>query len=123
VTGSFYSINFGPPRAVIDYLARVSGSTGRLGAEPERYYELAAADANAEPSPPQHPAIAALGTQVSVPLLPAAPAGSDDDEAHGMVRIMCEEIANAKRPARALIDKGGRTVRWAWRKIRRRSLW
>jgi hypothetical protein len=83
-------------RAVIDYLARVSGSTGRLGAEPERYYELAAADANAEPSPPQHPAIAALGTQVSVPLLPAAPAGSDDDEAHGMVRIMCEDIANVR---------------------------
>lgn len=82
-------------RAVIDYLARVSGSTGRLGGEPERYYELAAADANAEPSP-LDPAIGALGTQVSVPLLPAAPAGSDDDEAHGMVRIMCEDIANVR---------------------------
>ncbi|MGH3972441.1 MAG: hypothetical protein ACRDS9_03830, partial [Pseudonocardiaceae bacterium] len=82
-------------RAVIDYLARVSGSTGRLGAEPERYYELAAADANAEPSP-LDPAIGALGTQVSVPLLPAEPAGSDDDEAHGMVRIMCEDIANVR---------------------------
>lgn len=82
-------------RAVIDYLARVSGLIGRLGAEPERYYELAAADARAEPSPTDQ-AIAALGTQVSVPLLPAAPAGSDDDEAHRMVRIICEDIANVR---------------------------
>jgi hypothetical protein len=73
----------------------VSGSTERLGGEPERYYELAAADARAEPNPPDPP-IGALGTHVSVPLLPAAPAGSDDDEAHGMVRIMCEDIANVR---------------------------
>jgi hypothetical protein len=81
-------------RAVIDYLARVAGTEARLGSEPERYYELAAADARAEPGPVD-PAIEGRGTTVSAPLLPAAPAGSDDDEAHGMVRIMCEDIANS----------------------------
>lgn len=81
--------------AVIDYLVRVAGLTKRLGGEPERYYELAAADARAEPAPPD-PAIGALGTHVSTPLLPAAPAGNDDDEAHGMVRIMCEDIATVR---------------------------
>jgi hypothetical protein len=30
-----------------------------------------------------------------VPLLPATPAGSDDDEAHTMVRIMLEDVANS----------------------------
>lgn len=51
-------------RAVIDYLARVADSAGRLGAEPERYYELAAADAASAPSPPD-PAIATLGADGS----------------------------------------------------------
>lgn len=95
MTGEFLFHQLRSSRAVIGYLARVSGSTGRLGREPKRYYELAAADANAEPSP-LDPAIGALGTQVSVPLLPAAPAGSDDDGAHGMVRIMWEDIANVR---------------------------
>lgn len=81
-------------RAVIDYLVRVSGTEVRLGHEPERYYELAATDARAEPGPID-PAIDGRGTVVSAPLLPVAPAGSDDDEAHGMVRIMCEDIANS----------------------------
>ena len=31
----------------------------------------------------------------SVPILPTAPAGHDDDEAHGIVRIMCEDIATS----------------------------
>lgn len=79
-------------RAVIDYLNRVNGAAPRLGGEPERYYELAAADAAAEPGDID-PAAFGGGTLRSVPLLPAAPAGSDDDEAHGMVRIMCEDIA------------------------------
>lgn len=34
------------------------------------------------------------GQPHSVPLLPAAPAGSDDDEAHTMVRIMLEDVAS-----------------------------
>jgi hypothetical protein len=82
-------------RAVIDYLARVAGTEARLGHEPERYYELAAADARAETGP-MDPTISLRGTRVSLPLLPVAPAGTDDDEAHGMVRIMCEDIANSE---------------------------
>jgi hypothetical protein len=79
-------------RAVIDYLNRTSTSSTRLGGEPERYYELAAADAIAPPGEID-PSLKRLGTLRSVPLLPTAPAGSDDDEAHRMVRIMCEDIA------------------------------
>jgi hypothetical protein len=82
-------------RAVIDYLVRVAGTEARLGHEPERDYELAAADARAEAGPVD-PTISLRGTRVSAPLLPAAPAGSDDDEAHGMVRVMCEDIANSE---------------------------
>lgn len=81
-------------RAVVDYLHRVRSSTELLGDEPKRYYELAAADAAATPILID-PVLERLGEPRSVPLLPAAPAGSDNDEAHGMVRIMCEDIANA----------------------------
>jgi hypothetical protein len=78
-------------RAVIDYLHRVGSSTEVLGSEPQRYYELAAADAAASPGSPDS-ALKGFGEIRSLPLLPTAPAGSDDDEAHGMVRIMCEDI-------------------------------
>ncbi|MET9225681.1 hypothetical protein [Lentzea sp. NPDC003310] len=78
--------------AVIAYLTRVAGTSGTLGEEPERYYELAAADAATEPAPID-PRI--RGIQVSVPLLPAAPAGTDDPEGHDMLRMMCEDIANS----------------------------
>jgi hypothetical protein len=80
-------------RAVADYLHRVGSSAELLGAEPQRYYELAAADAAAvgQETAPQREW--GTGQRRSIPLLPAAPAGSDDDEAHGMVRIMCEDIA------------------------------
>jgi hypothetical protein len=82
-------------RAVVDYLHRVGGPTETLGTEPQRYYELAAAD-HAVVDAPLDPAWAAWsGHRASVPLLPAAPAGSDDDEAHAMVRIMCEDIASS----------------------------
>ena len=78
-------------RAVVDYLHRIDGSS-RLGAEPERYFELARADEVAEPTPI---AVRGPGEHRSVPRLPVAPAGSDDDQAHGMVRIMCEDIATS----------------------------
>lgn len=81
-------------RAVIAYLTRVAGTPGTLGEEPERYYELAAADAAAEPFPID-PDSQGLGVQISVPLLPAAPAGSDDPEGHAMLRMICEDIANS----------------------------
>ncbi|WP_232543842.1 hypothetical protein [Streptomyces buecherae] len=76
--------------AVVGYLHRVAASAPVLGGEPERYYELAAADAEAVPGAldPSWPRRG--GQPHSVPLLPAAPAGSDDDEARTMVRIMLE---------------------------------
>lgn len=79
--------------AVVSYLARVGEPTEALGSEAERYYELAAADRAATPGE-IHPALLGAGEPRSVPLLPTAPAGSDDDEAHGMVRMMLEDIAN-----------------------------
>ncbi|MFJ6501556.1 hypothetical protein OG280_00375 [Streptomyces virginiae] len=81
--------------AVVTYLHRLGGSAPVLGGEPERYYELAAADAAAAQGPVD-PAWERRGGQpYSVPLLPAAPAGSDDDEAHTMVRIMLEDVATS----------------------------
>ncbi|SOE19077.1 hypothetical protein SAMN05442782_0020 [Streptomyces sp. OK228] len=81
--------------AVVSYLHRVGASAPVLGGEPERYYELAAADAEAAPGEVD-PSWAKRGGQpCSVPLLPAAPAGSDDDEAHTMVRIMLEDVATS----------------------------
>ncbi|MFG2425986.1 hypothetical protein ACGFWD_44360 [Streptomyces sp. NPDC048448] len=80
--------------AVVGYLHRVAASAPVLGGEPERYYELAAADAEAVPRA-LAPSWARRGGQpLSVPLLPAAPAGSDDDEAHTMVRIILEDVAS-----------------------------
>ncbi|WP_410666043.1 hypothetical protein [Amycolatopsis sp. lyj-84] len=81
-------------RAVLEYLARVETSTTHLGGEPARYYELAADDAAATPGPPA-PHLGPIGSHVSASLLPTAPAGSDDDEAHGLVRIICEDIAHS----------------------------
>ena len=91
-------------RAVIGYFERVEGSAPVLGGEPERYYELAAADAAAEPGKVE-PNAFGEGDIRSVPLLPAAPAGSDDDEAHGMVRIMCEDIAITHLDSRTETDR------------------
>ncbi|MFE2152581.1 hypothetical protein ACFXAO_21400 [Streptomyces lavendulae] len=81
--------------AVVAYLHRIGGSAPILGEEPERYYELAAADAAAAPGAVD-PAWERRGARpCSVSLLPAAPAGSDDDEAHTMVRIMLEDVATS----------------------------
>ncbi|GAB3901273.1 hypothetical protein GCM10029964_089840 [Kibdelosporangium lantanae] len=53
-------------RAVIDYLARVVSIEARLGHEPERYYELAAADTQVEPTTVDRE-IYPRGTVVSLP--------------------------------------------------------
>ncbi|OJY41570.1 hypothetical protein [Pseudonocardia sp. 73-21] len=80
-------------RQVIDYLHRVGGPCPKLGGEPERYFELARADLEAEPDPPD-PRLD--GEHRSAPLLPMAPAGHDNnDQAHGIIRIMLEDIANS----------------------------
>lgn len=91
--------------AVVNYLHRVGGSAEVLGGEPQRYYELAAADRKATTSPPAPSAAVLAGDPKSVPLLPAAPAGSDDNEAHAMVRIMCEDIADSPLNGRPEEDR------------------
>jgi hypothetical protein len=80
--------------AVVEYLHRVAEPTDVLGEEPHRYFELAHADLLAEPrySDPR------LGTDKSLrskPLLPTEPVGSEDLEAHGMVRQVLEDIATS----------------------------
>ncbi|WP_432973627.1 hypothetical protein [Dactylosporangium sp. CA-233914] len=79
-----------------DYLHRVGVSTELLGTEPQRYYELAAADAEAAalPTTPQHERYA--GQRHSLPLLPAAPAGSDDNKA---------QLARLAHPSRGALRR------------------
>lgn len=85
--------------AVGGYFERVAGDAIELGEEPMRYYDLASADEQTAPGPID-PAIAALGArQVSMPLLPMAPAAHEDSEAHFVVRMLFEDIATA--PIRA----------------------
>lgn len=78
--------------AVAQYCERVAGESIELGSEPVRYYDLALADANAEPQQ-LDPALVGPGRAVSTPLLPLAPAASDDLEAHEVVRTISEDIA------------------------------
>jgi hypothetical protein len=78
--------------AVADYLERVAGEAVPLGEEPVRYYDLAQADAAAEPAP--FPAeLGAGGKVVSAPLLPLAPVATSDRRAHEMMRLILEDIA------------------------------
>ncbi|GAA2662518.1 hypothetical protein [Streptomyces vastus] len=94
--------------AVVGYLHPVAASAPVLGGEPERYYELAAADAEAVPGAVDPSWTRRGGQPHSVPLLPAAPAVSDDDEAHTMVRIMVEDVATSPT---------GPAEREAWQRI------
>ena len=77
--------------AVGQYCERVAGEPLELGTEPLRYYDLASADAETEPEVLDGP-----GPTISAPLLPLAPAGSDDLEAHYMVREVLEAIASPR---------------------------
>ncbi|MFJ5728940.1 hypothetical protein [Streptomyces paradoxus] len=80
--------------AVVNYLFRVADLDAiALGDEPVRYYDLAAADADASPGGVT-PEVAALGgVHFSVPLLPQAPVGSD--RAHRIMRMVLEDIATS----------------------------
>jgi hypothetical protein len=83
----------GDSESIQQYFERVAGESLALGEEPVRYYDLAQADAAA---PPEvfPPGLAAPGMQTfSAPLLPMAPAASDDREAHTLVRTLFEDIA------------------------------
>ena len=70
------------------------GDTVRLGDEPVRYYELAAADAAARPAE-LDPRLQRFGPNSwSAPQLPQAPAGHGDDRHHVLVRAVLEGYAN-----------------------------
>lgn len=58
-----------------------------------RYYEFAAADAEAPPGPLSPDAAALGGTHFSVPLLPQVPAGVE--RAHRVMRIIMEDVATS----------------------------
>ena len=79
-------------RAVVDYLFRVERSADRLHDEPARYYELAVLDAAAPPNPP-NPLHDGIAPTRSTPQLPLEPMGVDDPVAHGLLRLICEDIA------------------------------
>ncbi|WP_205697554.1 hypothetical protein [Conexibacter sp. SYSU D00693] len=81
--------------AVASYLERVAGEPHDLGRETARYYELALADADAEPEA-LDPALIGHGTPVSVPLLPLEPAATSDRRQHVMVRALLEDIAETR---------------------------
>lgn len=78
--------------AVARYVRRVAGEAIDLGTEPSRYYELALADAEAEPEqlPPE---LVGPGEITSTPLLPLAPAGTDDLAEHQLIRAIYEDFA------------------------------
>lgn len=80
--------------AVVDYLFRATATAPvPLGGEPIRYYEFAAADHAAEPTPPD-PRWVKLGMRFeSTPLLPQEPIGHADTEAHVVFRLICEDVA------------------------------
>jgi hypothetical protein len=79
--------------AVGRYLERVAGEPIVLGDEPMRYYDLALADQQAEPSPLGEP-YRFPGVHVySEPLLPLAPAATEDEAEHRLYRTILEDIA------------------------------
>jgi hypothetical protein len=81
--------------AVAQYLRRVAVDDDAvpLGGEPLRYYELAQLDEESTPSAIDPALLGRDGTAETVPLLPKHPAGSDDEVAHGLYRIILEDIA------------------------------
>jgi hypothetical protein len=86
----------GSTAAVLGYLFRVSTMRPvALGEEPVRYYQLAQADASAQPVDPSQLSLPSGARIVSTPLLPLAPAGHDDSQAHLLLRMIQEDIATS----------------------------
>ncbi len=83
--------------AVAHYLRRVAAGdiAAPLGGEPLRYYELAQLDEESAPSAIDPALLGRDGTAETIPLLPKHPAGSDDEVAHGLYRIILEDIATS----------------------------
>jgi hypothetical protein len=79
--------------AVVDYLHRAAFDGVRaLGDEPVRYYELA--DADEQTAQKTESWVSQLGArQSSHPILPKAPAFSDDATGHAVFRVILEDIA------------------------------
>jgi len=84
--------------AVVEYLRRVSGEIIELGTEPMRYYDLAQADARAQPDPIDPALLGPGGIHASAPLLPLAPVAREDRDAHSLVRMILEDIAISRAP-------------------------
>jgi hypothetical protein len=82
--------------ALVGYLERVVGDPIGLGDEPLRYYRLAIADHEAEPSGID-PALVGDGRTVSAPSLPLL-RHPEDTRAHLLVRSIFEDIALAPLP-------------------------
>lgn len=83
--------------AVAQYLQRVVDDDDPvpLGDESLRYYQLAQLDEETAPAPLDPALLGPDGQPHSVPLLPKHPAGSDDQTAHGLYRIILEDIATS----------------------------
>lgn len=82
--------------AVVGYLERVITDPIALGEEPRRYYQLALADHEAEPSEIE-PALLRGGRVVSTPVLPMF-AHPNDWRPHLLVRSIFEDIALTPAP-------------------------
>ncbi len=83
--------------AVVQYLRRVvdDDDPPPLGQESLRYYHLAQLDEETAPSPMTPALLTTGGRPESVPLLPKTPAGSDDQRAHGLYRVLLEDVATS----------------------------
>lgn len=80
--------------AVVEYLHRIGDDdAGPLGEEPVRYYQLAGADAAAEPTELDARLMDLKVHGISRPLLPQAPVGHGDDQHHFLLRVMLEDVA------------------------------
>lgn len=78
------------------YLERVAGEQNILGDEPLRYYDLAGEDADAEPGE-LRPELVIPGTKRLVePMLPMAPAATQQKDEHRLFRTVLEDIASIR---------------------------
>ena len=79
--------------AVAGYLERVSGEQAMLGVEPARYYERAAADAEAAPAILDPHFLVGNVPVVSEPLLPFQPVEDEGTGSQALYRSLLEDIA------------------------------
>jgi hypothetical protein len=82
---------------VTQYLRRVAGEPVELGSEPVRYYDMARADAAAEPDELPAALLSPDGRPFSAPQLPMLAVGDDPgpDNGHLLLRSVMEDIATA----------------------------